>query len=85
MAKEHASEFGILNSEFRLHFLSSLSGPIVLLQLRRLPTIYHWSRVAEQRFSGTVVPRSNFGGRAVMKAGASGATNRFGAWAWPAT
>jgi eukaryotic-like serine/threonine-protein kinase len=58
---------------------------------KSLPTIYHWSRVAEQRFSGIVVPRSNFGGRAAMKAGASGAINRFGAvdmagnvkeWCW---
>jgi dienelactone hydrolase len=46
---------------------------------KSLPTIYHWSRVAEQRFSGIVVPRSNFGGRMVMKAGSSGGINRFGA------
>jgi dienelactone hydrolase len=58
---------------------------------KSLPTIYHWSRVAEQRFSGFVVPRSNFGGRAPLKAGASGAVSRFGAvdlagnvkeWTW---
>ncbi len=58
---------------------------------KSLPTIYHWSRVAEQRFSGIVVPRSNFGGRAAMTAGASRAINRFGAvdmagnvkeWTW---
>jgi eukaryotic-like serine/threonine-protein kinase len=46
---------------------------------KSLPTIYHWSRVAEQRFSGIVVPRSNFGGQAAMKVGASGGINRFGA------
>jgi len=58
---------------------------------KSLPTIYHWSRAAEQRFSGIVVPRSNFGGQAVVKAGVSGAINRFGAvdmfgnvkeWCW---
>jgi formylglycine-generating enzyme required for sulfatase activity/tRNA A-37 threonylcarbamoyl transferase component Bud32/dienelactone hydrolase len=47
---------------------------------KSLPTIYHWSRVAEQRFSGFMVPRSNFVGRGLMKVGASGAMNRFGAF-----
>src|SRR5262249_53546310 len=47
---------------------------------KALPTIYHWSRVAEQRFSGSVVPRSNFGGVGAMKVGASGAMNGFGAY-----
>jgi dienelactone hydrolase len=47
---------------------------------KALPTIYHWSRVAEQRSSGFVVPRSNFGGHGPMKVGASGAMNRFGAF-----
>jgi dienelactone hydrolase len=50
---------------------------------KSLPTIYHWSRAAEQRFSGFVVPRSNFRGHAVMKAGASGAMTRFGAFDMP--
>ena len=58
---------------------------------KSLPTIYHWSRIAEQRFSAFVVPRSNFGGRGAIKAGASGAISRFGAvdlagnvkeWSW---
>ena len=58
---------------------------------KSLPTIYHWSRVAEQRFSGIIVPRSNFSGRAAANAGASGAIHRFGAvdmagnvkeWTW---
>jgi formylglycine-generating enzyme required for sulfatase activity/dienelactone hydrolase len=47
---------------------------------KSLPTIYHWSRVAEQRFSGFVVPRSNFGGHGAMRVGTSGAMNRFGAF-----
>lgn len=46
---------------------------------KSLPTIYHWSRVADQGFSQIVAPRSNFDGRSIMKAGASGAMNRFGA------
>jgi predicted esterase len=45
---------------------------------KSLPTIYHWSRAAEQRFSGFVVPRSNFSGRGATKVGASGAMSRFG-------
>jgi len=58
---------------------------------KSLPTIYHWSRAAEQRFSGFVVPRSNFSGRGAMKVGASRAMSRFGAvdmpgnvkeWCW---
>jgi len=47
---------------------------------KSLPTIYHWSRVAEQRFSGFVVPRSNFGGSGPTKVGATGAMSRFGAF-----
>ena len=58
---------------------------------KSLPTIFHWSRVAEQRFSAVVVPRSNFGGRGAIKVGTSGAVSRFGAvdlagnvkeWTW---
>jgi formylglycine-generating enzyme required for sulfatase activity len=58
---------------------------------KALPTIFHWSRVADQRLSGLVVPHSNFGGRGPVKTGASGALNRFGAadlagnvkeWSW---
>src|SRR5207247_792816 len=47
---------------------------------KSLPTIFHWSRVADQRLSGVVSPRSNFGGGGPMKAGASGGMNRYGAF-----
>jgi dienelactone hydrolase len=47
---------------------------------KSLPTIFHWSRVADQRMSGLVSPRSNFHGRALMKVGASGGMNRYGAF-----
>ena len=58
---------------------------------KSLPTIYHWSRAAGQRLSGAIVPRSNFSGRGLMKVGASGGMNQFGAvdlagnvkeWCW---
>jgi eukaryotic-like serine/threonine-protein kinase len=58
---------------------------------KALPTVYHWNRVAAQAPSGTIVSRSNFGGRGPMKAGASGGVHRFGAvdmagnvkeWCW---
>ena len=47
---------------------------------KSLPTIFHWSRVADQRMSGLVAPRSNFHGRGLMKVGASGGMNRYGAF-----
>ncbi|MGQ0733636.1 MAG: bifunctional serine/threonine-protein kinase/formylglycine-generating enzyme family protein [Acidobacteriota bacterium] len=47
---------------------------------KSLPTIYHWSRVADQRLSGVVSPRSNFHGKGPMKVGASGGMNRYGAF-----
>ena len=47
---------------------------------KSLPTIFHWSRVADQAMSGVVAPRSNFHGRGPMKGGASGGMNRFGAF-----
>jgi dienelactone hydrolase len=47
---------------------------------KSLPTIFHWSRVADQRMSGLVAPRSNFHGRGPMKVGASGGMNRYGAF-----
>ena len=47
---------------------------------KSLPTIFHWSRVADQRMSGVVAPRSNFQGRGLMKVGASGGMNRYGAF-----
>jgi formylglycine-generating enzyme required for sulfatase activity len=46
---------------------------------KSLPTIYHWSRAAGHRLSGTIVPRSNFSSRGPTKAGASGGMNQFGA------
>jgi formylglycine-generating enzyme required for sulfatase activity len=45
---------------------------------KSLPTIYHWSRAADQRISGDVVPASNFSGKAVAAAGASGGITRSG-------
>ena len=47
---------------------------------KSLPTLSHWSRVADQRLSGVVAPRSNFHGRGVAKVGSSGAMNRYGAF-----
>jgi len=58
---------------------------------KSLPTIYHWSRVADQRTSGDVVPASNFSGKGLLPAGRSGGANRAGAadmagnlkeWCW---
>jgi formylglycine-generating enzyme required for sulfatase activity/dienelactone hydrolase len=47
---------------------------------KSLPTIFHWSRVAEQRFSGVIAPRSNFHGQGPVKVGTSGGMNRYGAF-----
>jgi serine/threonine protein kinase/dienelactone hydrolase len=47
---------------------------------KSLPTIYHWSRVAEQRTSQFVVPPSNFAARGPIRVGSTGALNRFGAF-----
>jgi dienelactone hydrolase len=47
---------------------------------KTLPTVYHWSRVANQQLSAGFVPLSNFGGRGPLQVGASGAMNRFGAY-----
>jgi dienelactone hydrolase len=47
---------------------------------KSLPTIFHWSRVADQRMSGLVAPRSNFHGRGPVKVGTSGGMNRYGAF-----
>ncbi len=47
---------------------------------KSLPTIFHWSRVADQRLSGVVAPLSNFRGKGLMKVGASGGMNRYGAF-----
>jgi dienelactone hydrolase len=58
---------------------------------KALPTIYHWSRAANQQTSASVVPVSNFNGRGAVRVGSSGAVNRFGAedmagnvkeWCW---
>ena len=46
---------------------------------KSLPTIYHWSRAADQLLSGDVVPASNFSGKSMLPAGASGAITRAGA------
>ena len=58
---------------------------------KSLPTIYHWSRVAEQRLSGVIVPHANFGGSGPVRVGSKGAVHRSGAhdlagnvkeWCW---
>lgn len=41
---------------------------------KSLPTIYHWSRAADQRLSGNVVPASNFSGQGPSPAGRGGLT-----------
>ena len=45
---------------------------------KSLPTIYHWSRAADQRLSADVVPASNFSGKSLLPAGASGGITRGG-------
>ena len=45
---------------------------------KSLPTIYHWSRAADHILSGDVVPASNFSGKALQPAGASGGITRGG-------
>jgi eukaryotic-like serine/threonine-protein kinase len=45
---------------------------------KTLPTIYHWSRAADQTLSADVVPASNFSGKAPLPAGASGGITRAG-------
>ena len=45
---------------------------------KSLPTIYHWSRAADQRLSADVVPASNFSGKSLLPAGASGGITRAG-------
>ena len=45
---------------------------------KSLPTLYHWSRAADQRLSGDVVPASNFSGKSLIRAGASGGITRGG-------
>ncbi len=39
---------------------------------KSLPTIYHWSRAADLRLSGDVVPASNFNGKSPIPVGTSG-------------
>ena len=38
---------------------------------KSLPSLYHWSRAADQRLSGDVVPASNVGGKSLLPVGAS--------------
>jgi dienelactone hydrolase len=45
---------------------------------KSLPTIYHWSRAADQRLSGSVVPASNFSGKSLLPAGPSSGITRGG-------
>ena len=45
---------------------------------KSLPTLYHWSRAADPRLSGDVVPASNFSGKSMLPAGASGGITHAG-------
>jgi eukaryotic-like serine/threonine-protein kinase len=45
---------------------------------KSLPTLYHWSRAADHRLSGDVVPASNVSGKSLLPAGASGGITRGG-------
>ena len=45
---------------------------------KSLPTLYHWNRAADPRLSGNVVPASNFSGKSMLPAGASGGITRAG-------
>ncbi len=45
---------------------------------KSLPTIYHWSRAADQRLSGDVVPASNLGGKELLPVGRAGGVTRGG-------
>ncbi len=42
---------------------------------KSLPTLYHWSRAADQRLSGNVVPASNFGDKSLLPVGSGGITH----------
>jgi formylglycine-generating enzyme required for sulfatase activity/dienelactone hydrolase len=41
---------------------------------KSLPTLYHWSRAADPRLSGAVVPSSNFQGKSLHRVGQAGVT-----------
>ena len=45
---------------------------------KSLPTLYHWNRAADPRLSANVVPVSNFSGKSMLPAGASGGITRAG-------
>ena len=45
---------------------------------KSLPTIYHWAQAATMEATPEVVPRSNFGGKGLLRVGASGAVSGFG-------
>jgi len=46
---------------------------------KRLPTLYHWDKVAFSWGSGDIVPHSNLGGTGLRPVASGGAFNRFGA------
>jgi eukaryotic-like serine/threonine-protein kinase len=50
---------------------------------KSLPTIYHWSRVADQRLSGEVVPAGNFSGKALLPVAQAGGITRGGVVGMP--
>ena len=61
---------------------------------KRLPTIFHWNRVAFTYASAQIIAQANFGGRGPVAAGATWSSNRFGVrdlagnvreWAWNAS
>jgi dienelactone hydrolase len=47
---------------------------------KRLPSIYHWDRVALTWASGDIVPLSNLGGSRLERAGARAGMNRYGTY-----
>ncbi len=61
---------------------------------KRLPTVYHWNRVAFTVASSRIVPVSNLSGKALVPVGSTKSMNRFGVadlagnareWVWNAT
>jgi hypothetical protein len=50
---------------------------------KSLPTLYHWSRAADPRLSGEVVPAGNFGGKSLLPVTQAGGLTRGGAAGMP--
>jgi dienelactone hydrolase len=47
---------------------------------KRLPSVYHWDRVAFTWASGEIVPLSNLSGSGLVRAGGTAGMNRFGTY-----